>query len=383
VQNIGDLVFYTRRTGSDADLTETMRLTQGGKVGIGTATPSVPLDVRSFDNLTMADNSIGHTVTLAGTTYTLTNAADAGGIETYSTAGGKEFTKSYNLSAKVGIRSALAIATGSQFLAYSDRRIKRDVQPSTTAHDLALIEKLQPTNYRMVDPGAGMEWKKGFIAQEVEKVIPQAVTRSTEFVPDIFALCTATLYDAAARSLALTLGKEHGLKVGDKVRLHLDGSRQDLSVTSVTSPLGFAVQGCEKKPEKVFVYGKEVTDFRTVDYDRIFTTGIGAIKELDHKLKDESAEVTQLQNKVADLEGKLAAEVQRATTQSAGDAAEKAALQARIEALEARDQVREATHVAQLAEQNAKLAALERLITRQSDSKPPVTVNHVSPRRAE
>jgi hypothetical protein len=32
------------------------------------------------------------------------------------------------------------------------------------------------------------------------------------------------------------------------------------------------------------VYGKEVDDFNTVDYDRIFTIGISAIQELSKKV---------------------------------------------------------------------------------------------------
>jgi hypothetical protein len=43
--SIGDLAFSTRRANADATLTETMRLTAGGNVGIGTSSPSVKMDV--------------------------------------------------------------------------------------------------------------------------------------------------------------------------------------------------------------------------------------------------------------------------------------------------------------------------------------------------
>ena len=191
------------------------------------------------------------------------------------------------------------------------------------ANDLALIEKLKPTNYRMVDPEAGNDLKKGFIAQEVEEVIPQAVSRSSEFVPDIMAMATASHFDAAENTLALTMPKDHALKVGDKVRLHLDGRRLDLAVSAVPGARDFVVRGCDKEPLKVFVYGKQVNDFRSVDYDRIFTTGIGAIQELDRQLKEKDA-------KIAELEAKFATLDQRATAQ----AGEEAAQNARLVALE-------------------------------------------------
>ncbi|MEI6676395.1 MAG: tail fiber domain-containing protein, partial [Verrucomicrobiota bacterium] len=285
--------------GNSTVLTETMRIKGSGYVGIGTATPGVPLDVVGYANATLVDNKIGYDTTKVGSTYTLTNGQDGLGIDVMCTQGKGDWDGGINIVAKVGIRSQWAICSGAQFLAYSDRRIKRDFKPSLMANDLALIEKLKPTNYRMVDPEAGNDWKKGFIAQEVEKVIPQAVSLSSEFVPEIMAMATASHFDAAEKTLALTLPKDHALRVGDKVRLHLDGRRLDLTVSTVPGAREFVVRGCDKEPLKVLVYGKQVHDFRTVDYDRIFTTGIGAIQELDRQLKEKDARIAALEAKLA------------------------------------------------------------------------------------
>ncbi len=100
--------------------------------------------------------------------------------------------------------------------------------------------------------------------------------------------------------------------------------------------------GSGKPLAKAFIDGRRVDDFLTVDDDRIFTTGIGAIKELDHQLTDESVEVTLLQNKVADLEGQLAAQQQDASAQ-----------EERIAALEAGERTRQARNEAQQAGQSA------------------------------
>jgi hypothetical protein len=215
---------------------------------------------------------------------------------------------------------------------YSDRRIKRDATPSSTPRDLAAIQQLKVTDYRMVDPaGDGMVWRKGFIAQEVEKVIPGAVTRSVEFVPDIFSVARSVAFDPAAKTLAVTLSKDHDLKVGERVRLHVDGNRLDLNVSVVPSARVFVVDQCERGPEKVFVYGRQVNDFRTVDYDRIFTTSVGALQELK---KEKDAEVKALQE-------------------------ENASLRTRLAALEANDKARD-----------AKLAAIENLLASLGKSAP-------------
>jgi len=86
------------------------------------------------------------------------------------------------------------------------------------------------------------------------------------------------------------------------VRLILPDSVKELAVAAAESPKIFTVKTEPGKFDKAFVYGKEVADFRAVDYDRIFTTGISAIQELSRKVDDLEAK----QAKFAALEAKLA-----------------------------------------------------------------------------
>ncbi|MFT5407173.1 MAG: hypothetical protein ACI9DF_006045 [Verrucomicrobiales bacterium] len=163
----------------------------------------------------------------------------------------------------------------------------------------------------MVDPAdGGAAWRKGFIAQEVEKVIPGAVTRNVEFVPDVFKVATALSYDREAKTLALTLPEDHDLKPSERVRLHIDGERVDLEVSAVPSSREFVVKECDKNPEKVLVYGRQVEDFRTVDYDRIFTTAVGALQELkkekDAEMENLQSQLTLRDKKISTLEQRLA-----------------------------------------------------------------------------
>ncbi len=347
-QRVGNMGIKTHDAGSSIFLGSfvggTALTVKSGNVGIGTTTPSNRLTVSGnanfTDNVGIGTTSPGVNLDVAGGgTVTMTEVANAiyggtgNGIDAFTTVGSADLS-AYNLAnnsytSSVSIRANRWIASAYGFVAYSDRRIKRDLQASATANDLKAIQQLQVTDYRMVDPAdGGNAWRKGFIAQEVEKVIPGAVTRSTEFVPDIFALATAVVYDPAAKTLALTLAKDHGLKAGDRVRLHIDGKRVDLDVSVVPSAREFVVEQCENAPEKVLLYGKQVNDFRTVDYDRIFTTSVGAVQELARKLETQEAESMKL----------------RETN---------AALRDRMAALEAKDQARD-----------TQLAAIEALLTR-------------------
>lgn len=307
-----------------------------GRVGIGTASPAVPLDVMTQNDLTMTDN--GYESSLGGDVGNNTWRAGGGyffniprTIEIYGMSGGAHLGGFRNAVAPVSIRSDGWIASAKGLMVYSDRRIKRDVRESATSRDLAAIEKLKVTDYRMVDPsGDGMVWRKGFIAQEVEAVIPGAVTRSVEFVPDIFATATALQWHAGANTLSLTLGKDHDLMTGDRVRLHADGRRLDLDVLAAPSARTFVVGNCDRPPDTVLVYGKRVNDFRTVDYDRIFTTAVGALQELK---KEKDSEVRRVEEENAALKKQLNGQERR------------------LAALEAREREREA----QLAEIEKRL----------------------------
>jgi hypothetical protein len=301
-----------------------------GNVGIGTDTPQVKLDVVGSKYITMVDNRYdSNNFSITGSTYTWVGQVHGSGrgVEVYGMDGSYGLTPDYNVLAPLGIRSDGWIASAMGIVVYSDRRIKRDMQASPKVKDLAAIQQLQVTDYRMVDPGdGGMAWRKGFIAQEVEKVMPLAVSRSTEFVPDIFSVATAVAYDPAVKTLTLTLAKDHGLKSGDRVRLHIDGKREDLNVSAVPSAREFVMEQCENKPEKVLVYGKQVSDFRTVNYDHIFTTSVGAVQELARKVETQELECTELRES-------------------------NVALRSRVAALEAKDRIRD-----------TKIASIEKLL---------------------
>lgn len=259
---------------------ERMRIA-GSRVGINTTSPRAPLDVTGSAPYTENDVQLGEIDFFDGFGYDGT--------------AGSSFSNLFSIVADQYVGAMGYVAT-------SDRRIKKEITTSSREKDLAAIQQLRVAEYRMVDTiSHGAARRKGFIAQEVEKVIPGAVSQSVNFIPDIFALATNVSYAAPAKTLTLSLSKAHDLKVGERVRLHLDNDRRDLNVAKVLSPYEFVVEGCEQSPRKVFVYGREVSDFRTVDYDHIFTVGVGAIQELARRVDAQSAELADLRAELAKL----------------------------------------------------------------------------------
>ena len=169
--------------------------------------------------------------------------------------------------------------------AMSDRRVKKDFALSDPATDLALLQRIRITDYKYKDVIAkGTGLKKGVIAQELEQVIPEAVGLSKDIIPDIYALAQNARLEGSA--LRLSMEKPHDLNVGDKVRLMAGDYQEELPVQATPSATTFTVSGwTHGAPEKVFVYGREVNDFHSVDYDHLFTLNISATQELARRVE--------------------------------------------------------------------------------------------------
>ena len=267
----------------------------GGNVGIGTSLPGYPLSVAPRVNVAYTSN----TVTNLNGSFT----PQLGNADGY-TAGGV-----VGMVGQTWMTSIFAegVVAGSAFVAMSDLRIKDIVNRSSTQNDLALINQLQVTDYRLKDSiGNGKSIRKGFIAQEVRKIIPEAVSPSPNYIPDIYVLATQSVYDAAKKLLSVTLAKPHALAIGESVRIYGDDNTMETKVLTVESATSFTVAS-EKPMAKAFVYGRRVDDFLTVDYDRLFTTGIGAIQDLARQLETVQEENAALRRELATKDRELAA----------------------------------------------------------------------------
>lgn len=274
--NSGTLSFMTGKYGAFAGTTQ-MVLSQSGYLGIGTTSPNYPIDVENYNSYTLPASGFGY----------------------YNQAGGTGRSVS-SYVCNVSIYAGARIICNGEIDTISDARVKEIVGRSDTRDDLATVRKLKITDYRKIDRVQfGGRLEKGVIAQEVETAAPEAVSTSTNFIPNIYAL--PKTFACTNQTLVITMAEAHGLVVGDVVRLMTGTGEVKAAVTAVESPLTFAVKQPAVVPQQLFVFGKQVGDFRTVNYDRLFTTGLGAIQELAKRADDQNARVTALEQEVTDL----------------------------------------------------------------------------------
>ena len=172
-----------------------------------------------------------------------------------------------------------------EFNAVSDERIKNIQGRSDGAADLSTLLGIEVTNYSYKDViGKGTGVYKKVIGQQIEKVFPQAVTRVTDVVPDIY-------QQASIRDGWVALATN--LKKGERVKLVTETDEDVCEVLEVT-PDKFRV-AFEQEEDKVFVFGREVNDFLTVDYDAISMLNVSATQQLKKEM-DQEVKALRLEN---------------------------------------------------------------------------------------
>jgi hypothetical protein len=265
----GEVSRLTIGTANDAD--DNIILAPSGKVGIGTTTPLAPLHVAGSTSLTFNQQGV------------LDN-------------GGGHDTNNANHVESIGIYCDSRIAA-SAFDSFSDSRIKTDLLISDNAADLEVLLGIKITDYHYKDTAMhGNRPQKKVIAQQVESVFPQAVTRKAGIIPDI-------LTGAKTRDGWVMLVTD--LKVGDKVRLLADMESPVQEVLEVR--VGAFRTAFISKGADVFVYGREVDDLRSVDYDAIAMLNVSATQQLSKKLVEKDAVIAALEARLSALEKRVSA----------------------------------------------------------------------------
>jgi hypothetical protein len=150
---------------------------------------------------------------------------------------------------------------------------------------------IRVTDYTYKDTIAkGSRPQKKVIAQQLEKVFPQAVNNSTDVVPDLYQ--RAAIADGWVQLAT-------GLKVGERVKLIGEKEKGIYPVLEIRE--GAFCTEFKPSSAEVFVYGREVQDFRTVDYDAVAMLNVSATQELARKLEAESSEVASLKQELAEM----------------------------------------------------------------------------------
>jgi len=213
--------------------------------------------------------------------------------------GGGTFSN-YSIFAQKSIGSgAFFLSTNGTFTA-SDTRIKKDVKTIDEAEALEKIRKLRPVNYKYIDDRThGTTIQTGFIAQEINEILPTSIKLMEKYIPNIYECVKVS------DTHTITFTKSTPLKVGDMLEFY--GCYNVPNATTITEVINdttikikedlsneFCDMSGNKGGDCLFCYGVLIKDYQHLKYDEVFTTLLSAVKLMDKRITELEAQINKI-----------------------------------------------------------------------------------------
>ena len=214
------------------------------------------------------------------------------------------------------------------FYAASDRRIKKNIIPYDATNVLQTLQQIKPVTYQYIDQARHQEIEYGFVAQDIEPVLPYAVTKGIDYIPNIYDLADWSTLTQSTTLLTLRNKTTEDIEVNDELKILdlqerpltlqvMDKTTQTMTVNANLKEIVAPYEPSKQEEQSssysntVFVYGKKVDDLQVVDKDAIFSVGIAAMQEIDHIAHEHATrlhehqhileEIKQMKNKIKNM----------------------------------------------------------------------------------
>ena len=241
------------------------------------------------------------------------------------------------------------------FAAYSDKRIKKNIHPLQPNKCVEMIRDLSPVSYKYIDYITNSSCSMyGFIAQDVKKHIPDAISYKTDYIPNLYSQVKLSKYsdesintDTAAlwKVTLITSYTETGIftfcpnkdnsgneyvsaegsplsdSLGNQkfkikfITYDSSGGKNELicythklindrefviDETSINNEFSSETTNKYSFEEKEYIlYGQEVPDFHILTYDYLWSVFAASLKEVDRQQQADKARIAELEATVA------------------------------------------------------------------------------------
>jgi hypothetical protein len=251
-------------------------------------------------------------------------------VGSVTTDGGSSTNGTRTQPLSIVTRDSILVGGDGVFI-YSDKRIKNNIQTIDDNQALLDFRKLNPCTYSYVDKiKRGNSTVYGFIAQEVEEVLPYACDTQIETVPNIYGIADVSgeyliLQDNATfNDLDTDLKDSSGNNYITTLQVYNDNNNFDVYVDNIINETTLALkvplrtEDCmydsSSNKYQIFIYGQKVNNFKALDKNAIWTVAAAATQEIDRQQQADKVRIAELETKVETLENQLVSVLQRLTT---------------------------------------------------------------------
>ena len=198
-------------------------------------------------------------------------------------------------------------ASSDGFVIKSDKRIKTDIMKINTSNELEIIRKLQTVKHGYIDKSIyGYMNKYGFIAQEVQKILPEAILIRNEIIPSIYNKANVIKTENIMLNFDEPIKEIQQFKIGTKLKCYNDKNNISwVTIKEVVDEYNIVIEEKDVEQTGLFIYGHSVDDFHYLDKDTIWTVAAAALQEVDRQQQTDKLKIAELENTVTELNSKI------------------------------------------------------------------------------
>ena len=254
-----------------------ININSDGYVSIGHSLPEYPLHVK------------GKTISATGDFLSFAQGDDSIGI--------KANAPNISIYADNGIYGSIVGVT-------SDIRIKNNIEPLIPSNSLKLLRKIKPVSFNYIDNwNHGPDKMFGFIAQDVQKIIPETCSIISSVIPNIYEYArideTHKIIHLTDKITSCFNNKYPVIDIYDKF-----GNKDTVKCVNIIDETSFEIEktSITFKDNDIFIFGEHVSDFHLFKPEIVNTITISSVQELDNKLSDSRKTVKDQDNRITILE---------------------------------------------------------------------------------
>ena len=172
-----------------------------------------------------------------------------------------------------------------EYLLTSDQRVKDDISTLDTDVCCKIIQSSPLISY-CLQYDAKRRTKYGFLAHDIENLDGNVVTNIVDYIPDI-------MHHAIVKKSTVYL-KNHSVKAGNKLKVFNTQTHHIVVMVLSVRKMSFKIDTDKLDGQRVFIYGTEIPDFKTIDYTQMFAVAVGALQKTMEKVSKLESQVSQL-----------------------------------------------------------------------------------------
>ena len=244
--------------------------------------------------------SIGTSAELAKVTIDGTKTTSITG-RFYARAAGESTNANFQQNRDLSLYAADHLAAH-EFHAHSDIRIKENIVDAPDDLSLSLLRDISCCYYNYIDRNSeGNQKVVGFIAQQVKKHFPIAVSYTSKIIPNEMRLLENIIWEkidiSGNEKYKLTIPDLIDLSGNCKYRFYV--SNNDISGNDEVQKDIYSLENdpnsfiFDQSWNNIFLYGKEVNDFHILCKNKLFALNFSATQEIDRIQQKQILDISQ------------------------------------------------------------------------------------------